>query len=293
LAPSEQILRRYSTIKIGGSAEKILELKDLSTLPLDLPLPIRVLGNGSNILIDDRGLKGTVVITRDFSNSEPVLLQETESEVLVSVTAGIYLPFLSAWSAKRGLSGCEYMVGIPGTFGGAIAQNAGANEQEIKDILVSAKLFDLKTRQSRDLKAEELHLTYRHSILKDLSNYFVCSAELRLRKKDPAEIQKRMDLNLAYRKQKTPYSKPSLGSIFTRLKEGETWLYPGKLIEDAGLKGERVGGARVSHIHANYIVNEGDATFDDVLQLIEKIEARVFEHSGKRLQREILVWSDR
>ncbi|MDB5037483.1 MAG: murB [Bacteriovoracaceae bacterium] len=285
-------LRTFSTIKIGGSAEAIVQLKDLQN-HRELPKPIRILGNGSNVLIDDCGLKGTVIITRDFSNPEPVILEENKNEVFLSVSAGLYLPTLSHWTGKRGLTGCEYMVGVPGTFGGAIIQNAGANEQELKDILVSVEVYDVHSAQIKNLSVDECKLSYRHSALKDFPNLLVTSAKIRLKRKPSAEIEKQIELNLAYRKEKTPYSKPSLGSVFTRIKEGSAWIYPGKLIEDAGLKNLRIGGAMVSPVHANYIVNEGGATFEDVVTLIGEIEKKVFEHSGKKLFREILIWSDR
>jgi UDP-N-acetylmuramate dehydrogenase len=286
-------LRTYSTIKIGGSAEKILHLKDLANFSENLPAPIRILGNGSNVLIDDRDLKGTVIITRDFSNSDPKLLSDDKTAVLIQVNAGMYLPRLSSWAGKRGLSGCEYMIGVPGTVGGAILQNAGANEQEMKDILVSVEIFDLHASKTIELSGEECKLSYRHSALKDEPHHLVTSAILRLQKSEASIIEAQTELNLSYRKSKTPYAKPSLGSIYTRLKKGTDWIYPGKLIQDAQLKGERVGGAMVSPIHANYIVNEGGATFENVRALMQIVESRVFEHSGYHLQPEILVWSDR
>lgn len=289
----KQSLRTFSTIKIGGSPELLLGLSDLGKLSRGVPEPIRILGNGSNILIDDHGLKGTVIVTRDFSDTDPEILSEDAESVRIHISAGFYLPRLASWALKRGLSGCEYFVGIPGTVGGAIVQNAGANEQEMSMILESAVAFDLISFEDRDFTASDCRLLYRSSRFKAETSLLLTSAVLRLEKKDPQEVQNRMNLNLAYRKQKTPYSKPSLGSIFTRLRSGETWLYPGKLIEDAGLKGERIGGAAVSSVHANYIVNEGGATFEDALRLMEKIESKVFENSGVTLHREILIWSDR
>lgn len=293
MASHAQTLRTYSTIKIGGPAEKILFLNQLGDLLTDVPQPIRILGNGSNILMDDRGLKGTVILTRDFSESEPEILSETSTTADIFVSVGMYLPKLSSWAAKRGLSGCEYMIGVPGTVGGAILQNAGANEQEMQMILKSVVVFDLETHEEVDLDVADCQLTYRHSFLKSKPNWLVTSAVIQLQKKNAIEIQNKMDLNLAYRKSKTPYSKPSLGSIYTRLKKGEDWIYPGQLIEAAGLKGLQVGGAAVSPVHANYIVNEGGASFEDVIKLMERIESRVFEDSGHRLEREILVWTDR
>ncbi len=286
-------LRTFSTIKIGGSAEKIVPLKRLSDLEQELPTPIRILGNGSNILIDDRGLKGAVLILRDFPPTEPEILLESKNEIRLKVSAGIFLPTLSRWTSKRGFSGCEYMVGVPGTVGGALIQNAGANDQEFKDIFISAEAYNLNTHKRELLSHEDIQLSYRQSSLKSQPEKLVLSVELKLSRNAPEKIQNQIEKNLDYRKRFTPYAKPSLGSTYTRLKEGENWVFPGKLIEEAGLKGLRRGGAQISSIHANYIINEGHATFEDVIGLMKEVEKRVFEHSGKRLIREILVWTDR
>jgi len=285
-------LRTFSTIKIGGTAERIIQLKELHELTAQLPKPIRVLGNGSNILIDDRGLKGSVIVVRDLPPSEPEIVDEHEAGIQLKVSAGMFLPGLARWTAKRGYSDCEYMIGVPGTVGGAVVQNAGANEQEFSNILVSVDLFDLQTGLMTKLDKDHCGLSYRHSRIKEMENKLVVSVEIALRSGDSERIQEITELNLSYRKEKTPYNKPSLGSIFTRLKEGDKWVYPGKLIEDAGLKGFKIGGAMVSPVHANYIVNEGGATFEDALKLIEHIEKKVFEHSDKKLKREVLVWTD-
>ena len=288
-------LRSLTTMKIGGEPELFLRLQDLKDLERPLPQPIRILGNGSNVLIDDQPLKGTVICVRDFPPSEPTVLSESETAIEIEVSAGMFLPTLCRWAEKRGLSGIEYMIGVPGTFGGAIVQNAGANNQEVSQVLISASIFDLSAQQSRLLLARDLKFTYRHSVLKDHPLWLVVSGRLRLSKAlSLAQIQDRISLNQSYRREKTPYNKPSLGSVFTRLPDGKGgWLFPGKLIEDAGLKGFQMGGARVSPVHANYIVNEGQATFNDVIALIEKIETVIESKFGIKMNREILIWSDR
>ncbi len=285
-------LRSYTTMKIGGRVERLVWASELQA-GMDLPRPIRLLGNGSNILIDDRGLKGTVVIVRDLQAPEPEIIDQDGDSRLIRVSAGLYLPTLSAWALKNGLSGCEYMVGIPGTVGGALVQNAGAHEQDFSMIVQTAEVFNIDTAETKVYSASDLKLTYRRSRLKDDPQWLVRSATIRLREGEQNLIQQRIQKNLEYRKTKTPMTKASLGSVYTRLARGDSWLYPGQLIEAAGLKGLHRGDACISPVHANYIVNEGRATFDDVLELMETIEARVFEHSGAKLQREILVWSDR
>jgi len=294
-------LRQISTMKIGGAAEKILSAKTFLNSRVELPRPIRILGNGSNTLIDDHGLKGSVILTRNDvrENSDPMILDETPRECVIAVSAGYNLPALARWSVKRGWTGCEYMIGIPGTLGGALVQNAGANEQELSEILVSAKTFNLEEHQSLQLSKEECALGYRTSRFKTLDDpkqlLLIDSVTLRLKRAEKnIDLEKLLERNLQYRKTQTPYSKPSLGSVFTRLRDDKgQWLYPGKLIEECGLKGHKIGGASVSHIHANYIVNNGDATFDDVLRLIEQIERTVFNKTGVRMRREIVIWSDR
>jgi len=286
-------LRKYSSIKIGGDAERILFLRDLMADPqISLPQPVRILGFASNILIDDRGLRGTVLIVRDDELPEPQVLGEDARSLTIKVGSGFSMQRLARWSSKRGLMGCEYMIGIPGSLGGALLQNAGANEQDLSMILVSADIFDLSNRERKILTAPDCRLSYRSSELKNHPELLVLGLELQLSKSSVAECESQVQLNLDYRRQKTPYQKPSLGSTWTRLKEGDDWLYPGQLIENAGLKGMKVGAIKVSEVHANYLINEGDATFVDAMTLIETVEQKVFEHSGIKLQREILIWSD-
>lgn len=286
-------LRPFTTMKIGGAVERLLRLSDLALLKEKLPAPIRILGNGSNVLIDDRGLKGTVIVVRDLPPAEPEILSDDSNAVELKVSAGIFLPAFARWTSKRGFTGAEYMIGVPGTVGGALVQNAGANEQEFNDLLIDAEIFNLSTQKIETWAKSQCALSYRHSALKSQSDLVVVSTRLRLKKADPETIEAQIEKNLSYRKSKTPFSKPSLGSIFTRIKTENAWLYPGQLIEASDLKGYQIGGALVSPVHANYIVNENDATFEDVMNLIRHIERVVLEKQGVQLQREILVWTDR
>lgn len=284
-------LRKFTTMKIGGEVEHSVSLADLPGS--QLTKPIRVLGNGSNVLIDDHPLKGSVILCRDFEMQEPEVLNEDGDSVELECSAGTYLPSLARWAQKNSLTGLEFMVGVPGTLGGAVAQNAGATRQETKDVLLSARLFDLETQNIRDWSVEELQMSYRMSLVKP-KKQVVLSCRLKLKKAEAKEIDSRLEENLRYRKEKTPYTKPSLGSVFTRLPDGSGgWLYPGKLIEDAGLKAYQVGKARVSDVHANYIVNEGGASFEDVYRIILRIEDRIRQKFGIEMKREIEIWSDR
>lgn len=287
-------LRTFSTLKIGGTAERIIRLKDLNLFSEDLPRPIRILGNGSNVLIDDRGLKGTVLVLRDFSLAEPEVLSSESDSSLVRVSAGMFLPSLCRWAQRLTLSGCEYMIGVPGTVGGAVVQNAEANHQEMRSLVERVRIYNFESKKMEEWTKEQCQFVYRGSALRERKDILVLSADLRLFKGRSDAIEKQIELNLQYRREKTPYAKPSLGSTWTRLPLNDgTWIYPGKIIEESGLKGLRVGSVRISDVHANYIVNEGDGTFTDAYRLIHEVERRVYEKTGVKLRREILIWSDR
>lgn len=287
------LLRRFSTIKIAGDAERIVFLSDfLARIEEAWPKPIRILGNGSNVLMDDRGLKGTVILTREDKLPEPKILKKTSDFTEVEISAGMFLPAICRWSQKESLTGCEYMIGVPGTLGGAVVQNAGANEQEIKDILVSVSVLNLQTKKKSTLLASECELDYRWSRFQKETGWIVLSAVLRLRPGETSLIEAQVQKNLDYRKQKTPWTRPTLGSTFTRIPQGDGWIFPGKLIEDSGLKGFKQGKMSVSDIHANYIINDGDASFEDAMKLIEEIESRVGSKTGVKLHREIQIWRD-
>lgn len=286
-------LRTFTTMKIGGTADLVVVLKDLHNLRQSMPKPVRVLGNGSNVLIDDHHLTGTVIIVREFPPAEPEVLSESKDAVLVRVSSGLFLPSLARWSSRRGYSGAEYMVGVPGTVGGALVQNAGANQQEFSDILVESQFFNLLDQSFETWSKEKCQLGYRSSVLKARPELLCLSVVIQLKRSSPEVIEQQIEKNLSYRKNKTPWTKPSLGSIYTRLRRQDDWLYPGELIESCGLKGFRIGGAEVSSVHANYIVNASHATFDDVIRVMTEVERRVLEERGVKLEREILIWSDR
>lgn len=288
-------LRRYTTMKIGGNADQIIRYSDLEREPqrwMDLPSPIRILGNGSNSLIDDEGLKGSVILMRSDSASFETL-EQSESHLLIRASAGTYLPSLAKSLAKQSWSGTEFMVGVPGTLGGAIVQNAGANDQEMKQIVKEVVAIDLAQRSLVTFTNEQCEFSYRHSFFKNNPSYLIQSVTLELARRDATACQATLDRNLNYRKQKTPWAQASLGSMYTRSETDSGIIYPGALIESCGLKSFRVGGAFVSDKHANYFINSGEASFEDMYRLMLSVEKKVFEETGVRLQREIEVWSER
>ncbi len=288
-------LRRYTTMKIGGSADRIIHFSELEKEPsrwLDLPSPIRILGNGSNTLIDDQGLKGTVILMRQESPGYRVL-DESENRLLIQASAGTYLPSLAKSLAKQAWSGTEFMVGVPGTLGGAVVQNAGANNQEMKHIVKEVMALNLNDRKPEHFSNENCQFSYRHSFFKNKSSYLIQSLQIELQKKDITSCEEALRLNLSYRKEKTPWAQASLGSMYMRSEGEKGTIYPGALIEACGLKKLRMGDAYVSDQHANYFINAGQASFEDMYRLMTHVERIVFEKTGIRLQREIEIWSDR
>lgn len=274
-------MKLHTTFRIGGPAdvyaepESAEELMELISVCEGSGTPYMILGHGSNLLVGDGGIRGTVIC-----------LGKAFAEIRVDgdcieAQAGALLGAVANTALEHGLAGMEFASGIPGSVGGALVMNAGAYGGEIKDILESAEI--LETDGSRcAVTAEELELGYRTSNILPLGRT-VLSARFRLKPGDPEEIAAKMkDLN-GRRKDKQPLEYPSAGSTFKR-PEG---YFAGKLIEDAGCKGLTVGGARVSEKHAGFVINIGDATAKDVLDLIHEVQRRVLVQSGVMLEPEI------
>ena len=274
-------MRRYTTLKLGGPADWLAfprsreEIAEMFDEARQAGIPVTVIGHGSNLLVADTGIRGLVI--RVEKNMRAIRREGN----FLTAEAGAMLAAAAAAAAEAGLSGLEFASGIPGTVGGAAVMNAGAYGGEMKDILLAADILEMDGTPDRT-DAAGLELGYRHSNIPELGRT-VLGASFRLLKGDPAEIEAKMkDLN-ARRKEKQPLEYPSAGSTFKR-PEG---YFAGKLIEDAGLKGFSSGGAQVSEKHAGFVINRGDATAKDILQLIQEVQRRVFEHSGVRLEPEI------
>jgi len=279
-------LSRHSSWKIGGNADMLVEPQSLEQLSrlrkfiYDNDIASIVIGQGSNLLFDDKGFRGIVIkITNAFSDLK------IEGDV-VTVQAGIAVPRLARTLAIKGLSGIEHTVGIPGTLGGLIAMNGGSQRKNIGKAVKSVTIVD-EQGNSIQLSQGECDFSYRASIF-GKKNWVLVEAELQLHHDDPAKIRKRLLENLRNRRQKFPRREPNCGSVFLSTKD----LYeqagpPGRIIEDAGLKGMSIGGAQVSTKHANFIVNTGTATASDVKELVEKIKKVVFDKTGQQLQCEV------
>lgn len=279
-----ELLSNHTTFRIGGAAkyfavpkneEEIMEAVDFAIVK---DLPYYILGKGSNVLFADEGYPGVVI--EIGAGMEKV---ERIGDTGIRAQAGVSLSSLATFAAREGLSGLEFAGGIPGTLGGAVTMNAGAYGGEMKDVIVSAKVMD-EEGAVQELSCEELQLGYRTSIVQK-KQLVVLEAEFSLKPGETETIQNTMKELNAKRREKQPLEYPSAGSTFKR-PEG---YFAGKLIEDAGLRGYRVGDAQVSEKHCGFVVNRGKATCAEVIQLIEDVQKEVKEQFGVQLEPEVRI----
>lgn len=278
-------LSKHTTFKIGGPADYFVVTKTTEETAAVIhccnqhDLPILMIGKGSNLLISDSGIRG--VVLKQEHNPEEFYVSCSEEGYLVTGGAGMNLTVFAMKIAKESLTGFEFAAGIPGSLGGAVYMNAGAYGGEIKDCIKSARVLT-KEGEILSLNREELELSYRSSIIQK-KGYYVIDATFLLQKGNRETILSRIEeLNLA-RKEKQPLDYPSAGSTFKR-PEG---YFAGKLIMDAGLRGYQVGGAMVSEKHCGFVINTGNATAKDVLQLIADVRCIVKEKFGVTLEPEV------
>ena len=275
-------MSRHTTFKTGGNADYFINVKSEEELIFCINAakgtntPYSVCGRGSNLLVSDSGIDGAVICLNNMSG-----IKISENRALVSAGQSVQSFCLSL--QKAGLSGLEFAYGIPGSLGGAVYMNAGAYGGEIKDSIVSARYLDT-SGEIKDITKEDMCFSYRKSIFKE-NGGIVLSAVFEFRKGESSEILEKMNEYLSRRKEKQPLEFPSAGSVFKR-PEGN---FAGTLIEKSGLKGESIGGARVSEKHAGFIVNTGGATSSDVKALIEKVQAKVLKDSGVKLDTEVIL----
>lgn len=274
-------MHRCTTFKIGGPADFFAEpqnkemLVSLFLLCKEHKVPFTIIGAGSNLLVSDNGIDGVVCRLSGEFDSVSV------SGTTISAGAAISLAKLSKAAQREGLSGLEFASGIPGTLGGAVYMNAGAYDGEMKDVVVETEYMD-ENGEIHTISGDAHEFSYRHSAFSG-KNDVILSVKMNLTPKDPAEISEKMrDLN-ARRKEKQPLDKPSAGSTFKR----PTGFFAAKLIEDAGLKGFFVGDACVSEKHAGFVVNNGNATAEDVCNLMEAVQKEVKEKFGVNLEPEV------
>ncbi len=275
-------MSKHTSFKIGGPAEIFVKINNVEELKLIIKIskqaevPITVVGNGSNLLVSDDGIRG-IVLKIEFDKIE------IEESGKLKVGSGVKLAFLAQKCLKEKLEGFEFASGIPGTIGGAIRMNAGAHGSEMKDIV---KKITCMTRDGKIqvISNEEAKFEYRNSIFSQ-NDYIILEAEIQLRKGNPEEIRSKMDEYATYRKEKQPIEYPSAGSTFKR---GNDFI-TAKLIDECGLKGYQIGGAQVSEKHAGFIINKGNATAEDVKQLMKYVEEQVYNKFGKKIEPEIEI----
>ena len=273
-------MSKHTTFRIGGNADmfvspKISQVAEIIALAKEYEVPITIIGNGSNLLVGDKGIRGLVL----SFGKEAEEIQVDGSCMIVS--AGALLAKIAAEAAKRSLTGFEFAAGIPGTLGGAIVMNAGAYGGEIKDVLISATVLTSEG-EVIELSNSELDLSYRHSCIPE-KGYIVLEAVLEFMPSEETEIREKMADFKNRRVEKQPLEYPSAGSTFKR-PEGH---FAGKLIQDAELRGYTVGGAQVSEKHCGFVINKGDATAADVLQLIEDVKKNVYDKFQVELEPEV------
>lgn len=276
-------MSRHTSFKIGGKADVYIKVTNLSQLMKILKEcdackeKYILLGNGSNVLVPDEGIHGTVLrLDGDFRNIS--LIDDTT----IYCGAGAALGSLCKFAQKCGLSGLEYAWGIPGTVGGAVFMNAGAYGGEMKDVVYSVSHITNSGDIGR-IEAENLEFGYRTSVYRK-NGCIITGAVFKLKKDNPEEIQNRMNDYMNRRSAKQPLEYPSAGSVFKR-PEG---AFAGALIEQCGLKGKTVGGAQVSEKHAGFIINKSKATANDVKQLVSEIQKTVEDETGYKLECELI-----
>ena len=280
---TNELMSRHTTFRTGGPATLFIcpknfeETKRALGLIKENDLPYFVIGNGSNLLVSDKGIDG-VVISLEHLNDISL-----KSPNIVTAQAGALNSSIAAFARDNGLAGFEFAAGIPGTIGGAMIMNAGAYDGEMKNIVKEVSVITPKGEVA-NLDNDAMKFGYRTSAIKG-KDYIVLSATFCLEKGSEKDISEKMKELALKRKEKQPLEYPSAGSTFKR-PEG---YFAGKLIQDAGLRGVSVGGAQVSEKHCGFVINKGNATSQDIFNLIQEVRKRVYEDSKVMLEPEVLM----
>jgi UDP-N-acetylmuramate dehydrogenase len=280
----DEPMSKHTTWKVGGPADvfvvptKIEHIQRLMNICTDHALPWHVIGRGSNLLVRDGGIRGVVIKLAD--NFSQISL---ENDFCVRAESGRSYVSCANFSMRNGLSGLEFATGIPGTVGGAVMMNAGAHGSETKDVLLHAEIVEADGTISR-LSNADLHFEYRYSILKDHPR-IVVSATFQLKQGDTEKMLETVRGWTKRRQTTQPLQLPSCGSVFRNPEH----THAGFLIEQSGLKGKKIGGAQISELHGNFIVNLGNARASDILQLIELAQTTILEKYGISLIPEVRI----
>lgn len=279
----DEPMRNHTSFKVGGPADIFItpendnQIRDVVKLCHDSGCPVFIMGNGTNLVVRDKGIRG--VVLKIYDNFNHISTEDN----IITAEAGALLSTVSKYALKESLKGLEFASGIPGTVGGAIAMNAGAYNGEIKDVIYSADVID-DNYNIVTLDKEELDLGYRSSVVSK-RGYIVVRTRFKLEHGNYDEIKERIDTLTRRRKEKQPLHLPSAGSTFKR----PDGYFAAKLIDDAGLKGKRVGGAAVSEMHSGFIVNDMKATAKDILDLIDIVIKEVHCKFNVTLEPEVKI----
>ncbi len=286
--PEEQILlnesmKKHTSFRIGGPADIMVVPHDTEQVKTAIEIfkahniPYFIMGRGSNLLVRDKGIRGGVIKLADGFSKAKVTDRQIQAQ------AGILLSSLSNLALRAELTGLEFASGIPGTLGGAVAMNAGAYGGEIKDVIEKVIVLD-ENQKVLSFTNSEMNFGYRKSIVQN-TKMIVLEVYMTLEKGNYQESKEKIKELTKRRREKQPLNYPSAGSTFKR----PVGYYAGKLIQDSGLKGMRVGNAQISELHSGFIINMGDATADDVIKLIEKVKTRVYDRFGVNLEPELKI----
>ncbi len=281
----DEEMKKHTSFKIGGKADILVNVKSKADLIYALKVankydvPLTIIGNGTNLLVKDNGIRG-IVLKIDLDN---IQIEKQENSAIIKLEAGVKNGVLAQKLLKEEIAGFEFASGIPGTIGGAVYMNAGAYGGEMKDI-VKDVTYMAKDLSIHTITNKECEFDYRHSIFSN-KDVIITDVTIELPYGKAEEIKQKMDENMQSRKEKQPIQMPSAGSTFKR---GADFI-TAKLIDECGLKGYKVGGAEVSTMHAGFVVNTGEATAQDVINLTEHIKKEVLEKCSKEIELEIKI----
>lgn len=279
-------MSKHTTFKIGGNADVFVKARKIDDIAYIIKVAQKekvdfmIIGNGSNLLVRDKGIRG-IVIKNCIEGFE---MTKGKDHAIVNVTSGMLNSKFAQILLKEELKGFEFAAGIPGTIGGAIKMNAGAYGSEIKDIIEDITYIDLEDNTIKTINKDDAELSYRHSIFSE-KKCIIISAKFKFEYGNKEEIANKIQENFLLRKSKQPIEKPCAGSTFKRGKDFIT----AQIIDEVGLKGKKIGGAEISEKHAGFIVNNGNATAQDVIELVDYTKKTVKEKTGKNIELEVEI----
>lgn len=295
-------MSKHTSFRVGGNADIFAivdseeNLTEVIKIAKKSSMPITIVGNGTNLLVKDGGIRGLVIkyIANDYTIMDTNELKDkgnlnkneeyNNKSKIVTVSSGMTNARLAKILLDNSLTGFEFLAGVPGTIGGALVMNAGAYGGEIKDIVLKTKYIDLDTGEIKTIENNEHKFEYRKSLFQTL-NCVILETTLKLQIGNKEQIEEKMQEYSKKRRESQPLDMPSAGSTFKR---GDNFI-TAKLIDESGLKGYSIGGAEVSNKHAGFIVNKGNATAKDIIDLINYVKEKVYEEFGKTIQEEVKI----